>query len=367
MSEPIFWLLAAAMVVFGLYNVFFLAGLYRISKRSHATGKTPSVSVVIAAKNEGENLKRLIPALLTQDHSNFEIVVALNGTTDSSTEYLAEISQNHAHVRFLKIEEIPTDWNAKKYALSCAIDSAEKELILLTDADCVPSSDQWLTRMAATFSSGTELVLGFSPYSRRKGLLNAFIQFETLFAGIQYLGAASMGLPYMGVGRNLSYRKSFFLQANGFEDIEAVTGGDDDLIVNKNSTRGNTRIQLDRQAITVSQPELTWRDYLHQKTRHFSVARHYNFRSKLFLFLYMVGFAGTWLGLVASLILGASNLLILFGVVNLPLIVCFDVLAKKSGIRYPIHQQVALNIIYPFFHIFVGVRGWLTKRIEWTN
>src|SRR5690606_33778770 len=121
----------------------------------------------------------------------------------------------------------------KKYGLTLGIKAASHEWILLTDADCRPNSRRWIRSMSRYFDEDTQFVLGFSPYRATAGLLNLFIRFETMLTAIQYFSFGWLGNPYMGVGRNLAYRKSKFLEEKGFNNFLHVTGGDDDLFVNQ--------------------------------------------------------------------------------------------------------------------------------------
>ncbi|MEJ7677682.1 MAG: glycosyltransferase [Segetibacter sp.] len=121
------------------------------------------------------------------------------------------------------------------------IRSAKYETLLLTDADCVPASEKWMQLMQDGYKPETEIVLGYGAYHKNNGLLNKIIRFETFHSALQYLSYALAGIPYMGVGRNLSYRKDVFLRNKGFSAINHIPGGDDDLFINKVA---NKKIQL---------------------------------------------------------------------------------------------------------------------------
>src|SRR5207248_2072491 len=103
------------------------------------------------------------------------------------------------------------------------------DILLLTDADCKPVSKLWIKLFAGNYSdSKTEIVLGYSPYSVRPDFLNYLIQFDTIFTAMQYLSFCISGKPYMGVGRNLSYRKKLFFENKGFAPYLKLPSGDDD-------------------------------------------------------------------------------------------------------------------------------------------
>src|SRR5690242_2944117 len=95
----------------------------------------------------------------------------------------------------------------KKFPLSMGIKSARYEIVLLTDADCVPASEFWMQKMQDGYYDNKQIVLGYGAFHKKPGMLNKLIRFETFHSALQYLSFALAGLPYMGVGRNLSYKK----------------------------------------------------------------------------------------------------------------------------------------------------------------
>ncbi|HVK96550.1 MAG TPA: glycosyltransferase family 2 protein, partial [Flavisolibacter sp.] len=136
------------------------------------------------------------------------------------------------------------------------------------------------------FSNDKEIALGYGAYHKAPGFLNKVIRFETFHTALQYFGFALAGKPYMGVGRNLAYRKSLFLKNKGFSSINQIPSGDDDLFINKVATKNNTAVVLDPEAFTYSKPKTRWKDWMRQKTRHFSTSKYYKKEHKLLLGLY---------------------------------------------------------------------------------
>ena len=203
------------------------------------------VSVIVCAHDEEQNLRDLIPLLLSQNHPDFEIIIVDDRSNDGTFDLLLQETSKDHRLRMVHVNRTPQLFNAKKYALTLGIKAAKYEWLLLTDADCRPDSKNWISSFTKHFSQTTQFVLGFSPYEKRPGILNAFIRFETLMSGIQYLSFASLGIPYMGVGRNLSYRRSKFLAEKGFNNFIKTTGGDDDLFVNQHARKANTAVCIE--------------------------------------------------------------------------------------------------------------------------
>jgi hypothetical protein len=158
--------------------------------------------------------------------------------------------------------------------------------VLLTDADCRPVCPEWITRMVQGFAPNKDIVLGYGGYIRSPGLLNRLIRYDTIHIALQYLSYALAGIPYMGVGRNMAYRKSLFYQNNGFISHYNLHSGDDDLFINQAATRRNTSIVISPESFTLSQPKTTFRQWWMQKKRHLSTASYYRWNHKLLLGTY---------------------------------------------------------------------------------
>ena len=243
----------------------------------------PPVSVIIAARNEYYNLQENLPAILDQDYPDFEVVVVNHTSTDASALLLKEFQTKHPNLKVVHIEKELNFFHGKKFPLSIGIKSAENDILLLTDADCKPLSKNWISSMAGNYAPATEIVLGYGPYAQGKSLLNRFIRYDTFVVAMQYLSFALIGMPYMGVGRNLSYRRSMFFRNKGFTSHYQIASGDDDLFINQVANKRNTRIALQKDSFTYSVPKQTFDEWIRQKRRHLSTGKNYKFKFKLLL------------------------------------------------------------------------------------
>ena len=252
-------------------------------ERDTEQNKKPGVSIVVAAWNELENLKELLPLLEAQEYPNFEIVVADDRSHDGTYDYLLFNEGGFKKMSFVRIESLPSHFTAKKFAVTMGIKKATKEIILLTDADCRPISTHWIDSMVTQMTQGKDVVLGFSPYEFEDSRLNSLIRYETFQTAIQYFSFALAKMPYMGIGRNLMYRRELFWVTNGFSKHHGLLGGDDDLFVNEASNKDNVAICLDPDTRIMSVPKKTWREWITQKRRHLSVGKRYKLRDKISL------------------------------------------------------------------------------------
>jgi len=264
----------AAFLYLLYYYIYFLEKFLR-----YRGGFRPfkgKVSVIIAAKNEAENLRRHIPQWLTQDYPHFELVIINDRSTDNTAEILKRW-ENHTQIRTVNIpagEEKKTA-GSKKNALTLGIQAARYPYLVFTDADCRPASHLWLARMAGGFARNKEIILGYGKYETLTGWLNALVRYETLTTALQYFGFALRGKPYMGVGRNLAYTKTLFLRHDGFDNHKEILSGDDDLFVNETATATNTGICYHPSAHTISVAPRSWKAWFRQKRRHYTTAPRY--------------------------------------------------------------------------------------------
>ena len=242
-----------------LYYIFIYGKLFFYKRKIPRVSKKP-VSVIICAKNEEENLKKFLPGILAQDYPEYEVIVVNDCSTDGTALLLAEFKEKYPHLYYTTIEPDRKFMHGKKLAISIGIKAAKSEWLLFTDADCQPVSKSWISRMQENFSDKRQIVLGYGGYFKRKTLLNLIIRYDTAFIAATYFSYALAGIPYMGVGRNLAYRKSLFFEKKGFGSHKKLLSGDDDLFVNKHGRKKNIRIEISRDSHTLSEPEKHWKN-----------------------------------------------------------------------------------------------------------
>ncbi len=291
---PIFEILLYLFGLIVLIQVFFYGvvfGNFTSKKidRSFVKKAVYPISVLVCAKNEAENLKKNLPLFLAQDYPNFELVLINDGSTDATLKVMQRIQKEHEAIKIVNVKSVEAFWGNKKYALTLGIKASSHEHLLFTDADCKPSSNQWIKEMTGHFSNEKLIVIGYGAYQKiPKSFLNKLIRFETLLTALQYFSYAKLGQPYMGVGRNLAYTKSLFFSANGFISHMNIKSGDDDLFVNEVATSSNTALCSSDAGFTESVPKKTYADWILQKRRHVSTASFYKTKHKVMLALFYI-------------------------------------------------------------------------------
>jgi len=274
------------MALIQLGYTIFIQGKLAFYKKKESENTYPPVSVLISARNEADNLYENLPAILDQDYHNFEVIVINHQSIDESYTILNAYSQQYPNLRVIEVERSQHLKPGKKLPLTLGIKGAKYEHLFFTDADCKPSSNQWLKSMASNFSHEKQIVLGYGPYITRKGLLNKVIRFDTTWIAMNYFSMALAKLPYMGVGRNLAYTKTVFNSVSGFKSHYSIASGDDDLFIQESAQKENYNINLDLDSFCYSEGNDSWEMWYSQKTRHFTTSSNYNLFKKALLGIY---------------------------------------------------------------------------------
>jgi glycosyltransferase involved in cell wall biosynthesis len=287
--QVIFYLFAIITFIQLLYYWWFFSRVAFYQPKQKEKSQQHPVSVIVCTRDEASSLAHNLPGVLVQTYPSTHEVIVVNDNSVDETKYLLdEFKKTFKHLKAVNLEYEAKLIPGKKYPLSIGIKEAKYEVLLLTDADCVPATEFWIQKMQDSYHEGIEIVLGYGAYNKRPGLLNKLIRFETFHAALQYLSYALAGTPYMGVGRNLSYTRKLFFQNKGFSSLNHIPGGDDDLFINLVATKDNTNVVIDNDAITLSEPKNTWRDWLRQKTRHYSTGKFYKGKHQFLLGVYAV-------------------------------------------------------------------------------
>lgn len=268
--------LFVVIIAIQLFYYLIVFGKFAFSKMPKNTPKRIPISVIVCAKNEEENVKKFVPILAEQDYPDFEIILIDDASSDETLEIFEAFEKQYSNIRLVKVANNEAFWGNKKFALTLGIKAAKKEYLLFTDADCYPVSKDWIREMSSQFTAQKTIVLGYGAYEKIAGsFLNKIIRFETMLTAVQYFSWAKMGHPYMGVGRNLAYKKEEFFNVRGFIDHMKIRSGDDDLFINQAATRKNTTICYAPESFTYSEPKKTFKDWFAQKRRHVSTAGFY--------------------------------------------------------------------------------------------
>lgn len=274
---------AAVVAIQLFYYLYFFRRLADYEPKPVEVIPPVPVSVIICTHNELHNLKKNLPSVLEQKYPEFEVIVVNDSSTDETELLLMQMESKYPQLVVRHIRNQAQHLRGKKYPLTIGMRAAKYEHVLLTDIDCFTSGDHWIRDMAGQFNAEKEIVLGYAPYRKHPGFLNRFIRFETFITALQYFSFALARMPYMGVGRNLAYRKQVFFDHNIYPKYPQLLSGDDDLLINHAATGSNAVIQLAKSSFMYSEPKHTWDEYWFQKHRHVSTGRYYKRQHRFML------------------------------------------------------------------------------------
>jgi cellulose synthase/poly-beta-1,6-N-acetylglucosamine synthase-like glycosyltransferase len=347
-SSVLFVIFALSFLILLYYYLIIFGRIAFMKKKAVVSETNIPVTIIIAAKNEEENLQRNLPSVLSQNYPEFEVIVVNDYSTDDTGLILEELERRYSNLRTITIKQESSGPIGKKYPLTLGLKGAKYETVIFTDADCKPKTSEWIRSIVRNYSQGVEIVLGYGAYERLPGFLNKLIRFDAFSIALQYLSFAKGGNPYMGVGRNLSYKKDLFFRNKGFASHTHIPSGDDDLFINKVARAANTAVEIEEDAHTVSKVKRTYNEWVIQKRRHLTTGKYYRFKTKFMLgLLYMAKlvFPLTFIGL---LLLGYEQNIILS--IFLAKIFIQMLIFKKSMNKL---KEKGLWFFSPFFELFL--------------
>ncbi len=356
------FILASTIQIF--YYLFFYLQLKNQKKTSQK--KQLPLSVIICAKNEEYNLSKNLPKILNQDYTTFEVIVVDDASDDNTVEILKKLEKKYTNLRHTSVPKSNRLKNGKKFAQTLGIKSAKNEYLVFTDADCYSVSNQWLQKINDSFLQKKEIVLLYGKYKKNSGLLNKIIRFDAFFIAQQYLSFSLRKINYMGVGRNLAYKKTLFNKNKGFASHLELASGDDDLFVNETSNNKNTIIEISPDSFTESEPKKTFKDWINQKSRHLSTAHKYKPFHKFILISEPL--SRILLLTIIWLILLNFNLLLLLLILLTVLVVKFIIFKKNLSILRDndlLLYSLIIDFILPFINLLIFINLKFNKHLKW--
>ncbi len=365
-----------SIILVGLYFILLL--FYRRAwlqiPRCHSVEPNatalPSISVIIAARNESQQIGKCLQSLTDQHYpeSLFEVIVVDDFSEDNTREIVLSFSERWPKVRLIRLSEYLEDTQLnsfKKKAIETGISQSRGDWVVTTDADCI-TSPEWLMTIADCIKACNPSMIAapvkFDTGNAKDILQKLFFVFQSLdFMTLQGVtgAAVSRGIHYMANGANLAYRKSVFEEVNGFSGIDDMASGDDMLLMEKIGFKRNICYLKSRSAIVITNPEPTLLSFFNQRIRWAGKSSAYR-DSKIKWILALVYCVNVWL----PVLLGCSFFIDHFWVV-LVLFFALKAIAELMFL-FPVsrffNQQKYLSIFIffqPFHILYILIAGWL--------
>ncbi len=337
---------------------------------SHGAAAVP-VSIIVAARDEETAITPLLDSLANQSHDSTTVIVVDDDSSDGTSDL---VGRTLPDATLLRVHD-PV-YPRKKHALELGIRSAQSDVLLFTDADCIPRKS-WAAEMSryhsATDSIGStgddreRVVVGYSPFAgsarERSTLLNRFARYETFIAGFAAAAAIGLGQPYTAVGRNLSYRKSSFTRNGGFDHSRQSLSGDDDLLVQHLAKDPAIEVvhAFGGQTYVPSAAPATWSEWLRQKLRHTSASRYYSRTVNMHMVAYHLSATIVWLSPLFAGWYGVAALVLRLAAQRVALKEAAEVLNESDlMIAYPLYE-----FLYFVYNAAIAPIGVLKKPRTW--
>ena len=244
-----------------------------------------TVSILIAARNEEDKILNTINDILAQDYPAdlMELIVVDDHSTDKTSEIV--LSFANRGVKLIVLNENEPLNSYKKKAITEAIKLSDSELIITTDADC-RMSPAWLKTIIGFYESGDYKMIS-SPviYFEEK---SNFEEMQTLdFLFLSGLGAAGIGnkMPSTCSGANLAYQREVFYELKGFQGIDELASGDDELFLHKVASVYPDGIGFckSRDAIVYTHAKSSLSEFIQQRKRWASKSTKYKNKAIVFI------------------------------------------------------------------------------------
>ena len=323
---------------------------------------SPKFSVIVAAKNEANNIPNLITALKKNNYpdENYEVIIVDDDSNDKTFANAINLCSDNPN--FSVVKAVDKKYSGKRGALDYGISLAKHSNILITDADCIPE-ENWLKECSKKITSKCDFYFGIAPFIQRKNLVNKISCYENFVNSLLSISASKINLPYTASARNFGFKKEAYENLGGYVKTTDTISGDDDLLLREAVKNKLSICSLTSPGSFVySETKNTFKDYFSQRARHTQTSFYYPLKQKLFL--------AVWHSLNIAFIFSLVFMFISFLFV-LPFLIkiILDVTRailyqKKFSYRFKIYQVIYLQILYEFFIVmhFFNARF---RRIEW--
>ncbi len=353
-------MISAAVIIFLVYIIIFLKLNY--STKSVIAEDDLMISIVVAAKNEEQNVSNLIIFLTNQQYNkdSYEVIIVDDNSIDGTYLVASNICKTYSNFSVIKAEN--KIYEGKRGALQIGIEKSKYPYILITDADCEPEI-LWIKSFSDKFQEGTDFVFGIAPLKQTSDLANKISCFDNLWTHILTFSFAKIELPYSSSARSFGFNKDSFNKIKGYLNTTETLSGDDDLLLREAiKNKMNVGIITNSDAFVFSSAKTSIKDFINQKSRHTSSSLFYSLKSKMIL--------GVWhlinLLFFSSLLFSFFNSAYLFLFIFKFIVDLFviRVLMKKISYSFTFVEILYLQFLYEIF-IVINFINSFSKRNKW--
>ncbi len=330
--------------------------------------KQPGMSVIITASDQEEMLAKHLPLILEQDYPDFEVIVVDDNSKDGTKELLERLVRQYPNLYMTHTSDSIRYVSHKKLALTLGIKAAKKEWVVFSEPNCYPTSQQWLARLACHCSDSVDVILAYSNYERKPGFANLCYMYDTLLQQVRLLGLTLLKGGYMGIGRNMAYRRELFFTHKGYSRHLDLERGEDDLFIYEHvpAKRITADINIDS-AVRCSSGSTIWKN--DKLSRLFIRTKMHGLRPCMFSFdtwtrtLLYIAIAGSiTIGCIEHwwYLIGITTLL-WFIYLGCRIFVFHRMARELDERRYNVSIPL-FDILHPLWELYYNIRMRLTSK-----
>jgi len=340
---------------------------------TNRSNQLPEVSILITAHEITDRLHETLSQVLQQEYENdFEIIVVMEKGSIEAEAILSQYT-NDKHIYTTFVPQRSLFMSKEKLAISLGVKASHHEWVILLPSDCVPISTKWLSTIARNFNDGTSLVMGYSNY---ESTASSYCRFERLRTSISLMKQATQRTAFRTNSPNIAFRKSMFIDANGYKGNLQFLHGEYDFIINKYAQKGNTAIEVSPESFIIeSKPSK--KEWLNAHLGYIHIKRHL-LRSFTFRLKYAIELAMMYINyalILASAFYSSvtSNWLLLStSIIALILTITLRTLLGSRAIRtfnekIPYWKTVPFEMAIGFHNCIYYIRYIFSDKIDFTT
>lgn len=368
-NMTIFFLDFFLLFIYCSIVAFVICGIFRRSAASrNRMSWKPSVTVIIAAKNEEKHIGACLIALSGQTYDGqTEFIIIDDQSTDNTRKIVTDFIAGKKNWRVFSNQFVSRWLSNKKGALATAIQHSNGDLLFFTDADCIPVVT-WIEGMVEQFYSRTVLNAGFSPlHSIEKNLWNEILFVFSLADALIASGTIGWNVGFTCTGRNLAYRRVLLNEIGGYDALPDSLSGDDDFILQAASRLKNWEISYTHspRTLVTSQGPKNWSAFLKQKKRHLSAGKYYPLPQKFFYTCFHICNYG--IGLLAIFCFWLSPFFV--GIILIKLLIDWiglHMMARKFDLQLKFLPFLCWQALFPLYHLWCFPAA-LKGKMSWVG
>lgn len=347
-------------------------GLGKIKNETKFGDSVQFVSIIIPFRNESENILNCLNSIINQDYpkEQYEIIFIDDSSTDDSLKKLISAAKP-SNVFIYSMADSNIKKAFKKKAVSYGINKSKGEIIATTDADCIHGKN-WLRKLVRQFDSQTALISGPVMFVPDEKIFSKIQSLE--FAGLILVGAGLIGIgkPTICNGANLAFRRSVFIELDGYSSHQHLSSGEDELLMQKIASKNKYKIKFcwDKDAVVYTKPNKNLGEFLAQRKRWASKSLHYENKNLiLHLIVLYLFYIGLLFQLILVFLLSKAFIISLFISLSVKIFIEFILLLNGSKLLFDrslLKFLVMAEIFQIIYLLYAGLAG-LFGNFKWKD